>query len=209
MNKLTAYFKTASGLFFLTFVISVSLMLIPFLFGENQITTPFVVFGFASFVVFLIFWTIIFPIWKFIRAFQKDGFGLFKKFYNTLLIKIQELIKTVVGAVVSLFILGIIIIVGGWFLTWSYGFVKDLMIPAKWTLFYYATAEDTHEATSKVRDYGSKNSCMEAGLRLINDSDAMRRGAWYECGYKCRYMSDLGLTEVCKEVCDEAGNCSK
>lgn len=208
-QKILSYFKTSQGIFLGSFVgvfilFLIILALVSASNNESLLLIPiFLIFG------FFVFWGIVYPIWKFVKAFKKEGWGLFTRFYDYVVGKIKEFVQGVVSLVLGLIILVIVAGVGIWIFGKVVEFYQDMQIPSEWTLFYYATAQDQLETTSKVPGYSSKTACIESGVGLINSSEAMRRGAWFECGYKCKYISDLRLTQVCKEVCDSRGNCSK
>lgn len=67
----------------------------------------------------------------------------------------------------------------------------------EWTGFYYKDKDNIGDQSTWVIQPGlnSKESCLDWVDQVAGDN----RNFDYECGYKCQYKKDYGLT-VCKET---------
>lgn len=100
-------------------------------------------------------------------------------------------IKTLILALILIFLITVgILIYKGY--EWPYFSMK----PKYWTLFIYSTSSpDRDYLMQRIDGYDRQTDCIEKGFTLSKDKGS------YECGYNCRFRSDVGM-EVCEKFCN-------
>lgn len=68
-----------------------------------------------------------------------------------------------------------------------------------WSLFIYSTQNpDTNHLIKRVNSIKDKDSCINAGVSLVNTGS-------FECGLNCEQKGNLSGTEICDKTCAQNG----